>query len=106
MKTPEQIAAEIQLPRVISSGDTIRKLVAAAIEADRAQREPAVVVIRDGSAYENEDVEVIDLDFLDPNAITHQSDFDQEDIDRMLAALERSEFHEAADDVREWWADR
>lgn len=86
--------------------EDVWQLIHDAIEADRAQRAEPLVVIRDGCAYEGEGVEVIDLDFLSYGAVTRQSDYSQEDIDRMLTKLENAGLPSAADDVREWWAER
>lgn len=113
IKTPEQIAADVM-------GDTdtttmwsdhaggwvtIASQIAAAIEADRAQRTNPVVVIREGIGYEGGDVDIVDLDFIGSWPDAH-GDFDQEDIDRMLATLRRGGFTEAAEDLEEWWAER
>lgn len=107
MKTPGQIAAEIATrPAAEIENTDLQELLMEAIDIDRAQRHTPVVVVRDGCAYEGEGVEVIDLDFLTPRAVTCQSDFDQADIDRMLTLLDGDDFDEAAADVREWWAER
>lgn len=84
---------------------TIASQIAAAIEADRAQRTNPVVVIREGIGYEGGDVDIVDLDFIGSWPDAH-GDFDQEDIDRMLATLRRGGFTEAAEDLEEWWAER
>lgn len=116
MNTPEQIAEEAVArikENTVSSQRSHDEVyvgmigaIAAAIKADRAQRDEPVVVIRDGCVYEGIGVDVIDLDFLSFGAVTHQSDFSQEDIDRMLEKLTQAGLPSAADDVREWWADR
>lgn len=112
MKTPEQIAKEIDEMRYIENytnsrdigGSGFRQAIArAAVKADRAQRPTPVVAIRSGEVFEGLDVEVIDLDFLNPDAVTKRSDFDQADIDAMVAKLRANGLTSAADDVIEWW---
>lgn len=61
-KTPEQVAEAIELPRVISSGDTIRRLIVEGIEAYRKQTFYLLV-------SEHDDTGVIAMYYTEQDAI-------------------------------------
>lgn len=102
--TPRQLIAGLGISNLVAA--SIFDMIADAIDADRAQRSPSVVAIRNGEVFEGHGVEVMDLDFLSLGAVTRHSDFDQTDIDQMIEKLTRAGLPSAADDVREWWAER
>lgn len=93
--------------QVITTDDLIRLVQAVARDAvEEDRREHRFVALRNGEVYEGSGVEVIDLDFLNEGAVTRHSDFDQDDIDRMVKKLRASGLSSAAEEVLEWWAER
>lgn len=118
MKTPDEVIRDTlraERPKLnnrtpakalaaIREGSALHALIYKMIEADRAQREPVLVLIdRDGSVL-TDDAEVIDLAFLSEDPLYYG--YEQGDIDDMLAKLKRDGWESAAADVREWWEGR
>ena len=80
--------------------ESIRELVIEVVTKDRAARPHPAVVIRDGECFENDQVAVYCLDFLSqPRA---NSDYTEEDLDRMVEELSQAGFEQAAATIRDW----
>ena len=106
IKTPQQVAADTLAVFNQYPDSTVAALMAHAIEADRAQRLPVLVVIdRDGRVLtDSGDAEVIDLAFLREDPDHHG--FEQEDIEEMSRKLLAEGWESVDEDLREWWATR
>ena len=107
-KTPEEIA-RTTLERIASihaerlTGQNALSLMVAAIEADRAQPKTALVVLVDGEVVEGPNVDVLDIGFT---SYRFQHEYEQEDIDGMLASLRDGGFDSQAERLQRWWDDR
>ncbi len=126
VKTPEQLTQEIvdeldlggdltegapktayDLTQALQSGwidgETVFNLITSAIQADRTQRSRPLVVLSGGELNEGEHVDVLDLGFMD---YSHQSEYEQDDIDTMVDQLRDGGFADTADRLTRWWAER
>lgn len=85
------------------NGDGVRALMRAAVEADRAQRRPTLVVLARGETLTNDaEAEVLDVEYI---LQTGAAEYAREEIDKIAAQLREHGWDSIAEDVQEAWED-
>lgn len=86
------------------TGEQIRKLLVEAVELaeSEADRKRGSMVLTRGDSLEDDNVEVFDVDAL----YNAPGEYEDDDVEQMVAGLRSYGWDSVADDVEKWWKER